>query len=299
LWPGSAQLEVWVGHEKRKLFWPSPAPASEKIAYRVVVDIGYDGTMDQMKDSNTALSEGEQGFSYVGSELDLFAAVHNWKSYWSSRIKPHIRGSVLEVGAGIGSNFPFLQSPAATSWCCLEPDGSLVSILEQNLADAGNPNAAAVVHGKLSDLDPARTFDSIVYIDVLEHIEDDRGELASAAAHLNPGGSIIVLSPAHQALYTPFDKAIGHFRRYNKQTLRAVSPAGLRLVILNYIDSAGLLLSTANRLFLRSSMPTKQQLALWDRRIIPISRFLDPCLQFSAGKSIIAVWEKLPYASQR
>ena len=63
----------------------------------------------------------------------------------------------------------------------------------------------------------------------LEHIEDDREGLKLAAAHLRPGGRTIVLSPAHQWLFTPFDAAIGHFRRYNRSMLRSISPPELRI----------------------------------------------------------------------
>src|ERR1039458_625005 len=107
-------------------------------------------------------------------------------------------------------------------------------------------------------------FDTIIYIDVLEHIDNDREELNQAASHLRPGGHLIVLSPAHQRLFSPFDAAIGHFRRYNRPMLRAISPAGLRLERMRYLDCAGLILSAANMLLLRQTMPTKARLRFWD-----------------------------------
>jgi hypothetical protein len=56
-------------------------------------------------------------------------------------------------------------------------------------------------------------FDSIIYIDVLEHIDADRDELERAANALQPGGFLVVLAPSHQWLYTALDKALGHYRR--------------------------------------------------------------------------------------
>ncbi|MDE3201696.1 MAG: hypothetical protein KGN79_12330 [Acidobacteriota bacterium] len=126
---------------------------------------------------------------------------------------------------------------------------------------------------------------------MLEHIEHDRDELERAASHLKPDGRVIVLSPAHQSLYTPFDKAIGHFRRYNRASLKAATPPSLVLEKLYYLDAAGLFLSAGNRLFLRSAMPTKQQLSFWDNWVIPISRIVDPLLLHAAGKTIIGVWQ--------
>jgi hypothetical protein len=127
---------------------------------------------------------------------------------------------------------------------------------------------------------------------VLEHIEDDRGEVARAAARLKPGGALIVLAPAHPLLFTPFDAAIGHLRRYTRASLRAVAPEALRLDHLAYLDAAGLLASVGNRVVLRKSMPKEWQILLWDRLGVPVSRMLDPLLGGRVGKSILAVWRK-------
>jgi SAM-dependent methyltransferase len=236
-------------------------------------------------------------FKYVGSELELFAVVRNWKSYWSRRIQPFVTGDVLEVGAGIGSNTPFLDAggndaAANGRWVCLEPDARLIARLTENLAGTTSGRRHEAVAGTLASLDASQTFDTIIYIDVLEHIENDREELENAASHLRAGGRIIVLAPAHQKLFSPFDAAIGHFRRYNRRTLQSICPTSLRLEKLIYLDSAGLVLSLANSLLLRQSMPTKAQLRIWDGWVVPASRFLDRCLFNLVGKSLVGVWRR-------
>ena len=230
-------------------------------------------------------------FRYVGSELELFAGARNWKSYWSSRVRPFITGDTLEVGAGIGANTPFLDRGGNRRWVCLEPDRLLTSQLTSNLARSTAHREYEVICGTVRSLE-AGQFDTIIYIDVLEHIEDDCGELAAAGALLRSGGRLIVLSPAHQRLFTPFDAAIGHVRRYDRSMLRSISPPELRLEQVWYLDSAGLALSAANRLFLHQSMPTKAQIAFWDRVVIPVSRVLDRCLWGSLGKTIVGVWRR-------
>jgi hypothetical protein len=228
----------------------------------------------------------------VGSELELFAAVHNWKSYWSSRIRPFIAGDVLEVGAGLGSNTPFLDPGGDGRWVCLETDSGLIAQLIANLGKAKSSRGHEAVCGTLQSLDESQRFDTIIYIDVLEHIENDCAELENAASRLRTSRRIIVLSPAHQWLFTPFDAAIGHFRRYNCPMLRIISPASLCVEQLAYLDSVGLLLSTANLLLLRQSMPTKAQLRFWDQCVVPISRFLDGCLFGYVGKSVVGIWRR-------
>jgi SAM-dependent methyltransferase len=231
-------------------------------------------------------------FKYVGSELDLFADARNWKEYWSRQIGPFLRGDVLEVGAGIGSNTRFLDPDGRTGrWVCLEPDPELHDLLVKNFAEKKPRRAYESVCGTLASLTDQQ-FDTIIYIDVLEHIENDREELRQAASHLRPGGHLIVLSPTHQRLFSPFDTAIGHFRRYDRPMLRRISPASLQLERMAYLDCAGMILSAANMLLLRQSMPVKAQLRFWDRWIVPVSRILDKLFLYSVGKTIIAVWRK-------
>jgi phospholipid N-methyltransferase len=231
-------------------------------------------------------------FTYVGSELDLFATVHNWKAYWTSQVRPFLHGDVLEVGAGIGSNTLLLdRGETSHRWVCLEPDPQLIDELQRKLQQSPNPQRYETITGTLASL-PGQFFDTIIYIDVLEHIEHDAVELIAAGENLRPGGNIIVLSPAHQSLFTPFDAAIGHFRRYNKKMVRAISPASLKLVRLRYLDFVGLSASTANRLLLQQSMPTAAQLHVWDTWMIPLSRLLDKITGYTMGKSIIAIWQK-------
>jgi hypothetical protein len=144
-------------------------------------------------------------------------------------------------------------------------------------------------------LEDQHDFDTLLYMDVIEHIEDDRGELSRAAEWLRPGGHLIILVPAHQWLYTPFDRAIGHFRRYTRTTLRRAGPAGLDLVRLIYLDSIGLLASLGNRMILNRSLPNPNQIALWDKVMVPLSKIVDPLIAYSFGKSVLGVWRK-PFA---
>ena len=101
-----------------------------------------------------------------------------------------------------------------------------------------------------------------------------------------------MLAPAHQGLYSPFDKAVGHCRRYSKRSLLAAAPATLRSVAAYYLDAVGMAASLANRFLLRRFMPTYEQLMFWDRVLVPASRVVDPILAHSVGKSVIAVWTR-------
>ena len=99
-----------------------------------------------------------------------------------------------------------------------------------------------------------------------------------------------MMSPAHQWLFSPFDRAIGHFRRYDRKGLQRLTPQGLTLRRLRYLDSGGLLASLVNRFLLRSSTPGVRQIRVWDQILVRLSRLLDPLLGYRVGKSICAVW---------
>ena len=190
----------------------------------------------------------------------------------------------------MGANSRALCSIKHVRWVCLEPDPAMAGSLTRDVGAGLLPRSCEVLAGTVGDLAPAECFDTILYADVLEHIEDDRRELSEAARHLAPGGALIVLSPAHQFLFSSFDAAIGHFRRYDRRTLSALAPPGLRLVRLRYLDAVGALTSLLNRLVLTQPLPTPAQLAFWDRCLVPVSRLLDPLLGYRVGRAILAVW---------
>jgi SAM-dependent methyltransferase len=231
-------------------------------------------------------------YVYVGTELDLFAGAINWKTYVRRQVSMYLGRQVLEVGAGHGGTTRVLCGKAPERWVCLEPDSSLADRLIASISAGELPDCCEPKIGTLADLDDGDRFDTILYMDVLEHIGDDHAEMAHAALHLRPGGHLVVLCPAHQWLFTPFDEAVGHYRRYTKQTLRAVGPDTLTLTRLVYLDSVGMMASLGNRLVLKQSMPSAGQIGVWDRLLVPISRVADPILGYSIGKSVLAVWTK-------
>ncbi len=233
-----------------------------------------------------------QGFDYAGSELELFQAALNWKNYFGRSVRPWLGARVLEVGAGIGGTTEVLCDGAAERWLCLEPDAAQCQRIRQRIDRGELPGCCVALAGTLAALDAGARFDTILYMDVLEHIEDDRGELARAAALLAPGGRLVVLAPAHPWLYTPFDAAIGHYRRYTRQSLLAAAPPALEVLGARYLDAVGTCLSAANRLLLRRSMPSAGNIRFWDRCVVPLSRWVDPLLRYSFGKSVLVVWRK-------
>ena len=140
---------------------------------------------------------------------------------------------ILEVGCGSGNVLRILHKLAA--------DRGQVEGLELSpqAADAARARTGlSVTNGYLSDLDPHAKYDLIAAFDVLEHIADEAQVLGQMQQRLLPGGRLILTVPAHQTLWSPFDIASGHERRYSMRTLsRALRASGFRVEYVTYFMS--------------------------------------------------------------
>ncbi len=231
--------------------------------------------------------------TYIGDELKLFANAVNWKRYYGSVIRGWFGPRVLEVGSGIGETTRHLCTGAHRQWLCLEPDSGFCDTIRDKVSGGQLGPCCSVFNGTTEDLlGGDLRFDTVLYIDVLEHIRDDRAELERAARLLDDGGRVIVVSPAHNFLFSPFDRAIGHYRRYDARGIREACPDALEIRRIAYLDSVGMLASLANRVLLSQSSPTMEQIRFWDGVMVPLSKVLDPLLLHRFGKSILAVMTK-------
>jgi len=232
-------------------------------------------------------------YKYLGQELTLFGKAVNWKSYLYDCIKPYLLGDVLEVGAGIGETTKALTKGMHERWVCLEPDMCFIALLKGKIENGYLPSYCEPLLGKMADLPQKKHYNTILYLDVMEHIEDDEREFAEALSRTKRGGYLVILSPAHQNLFSDFDRAVGHFRRYNQRMMKNFRCTNVELVCLRYLDSVGLGASLVNSMLLRRAMPSENQIFLWDKFMIPLSKMLDPILCHSVGRSILGVWKIL------
>jgi len=223
---------------------------------------------------------------YPGAELENFDKATIWRKYIFLLIKKFIKGSVLEVGAGIGSftkNYKNIPSQITLS----EVDNDNFAILKKKFRST-NFNFFNIITKNIN-----KKFDTIMYLNVLEHIKEDKEELINAFEKLNNNGHLIVLVPAHNKLYSKFDKAVGHFRRYETNFFKQLNIKNSKLIKLIYLDSIGFFLYYLNKVFFKEEVyPTKFKIFLWDKFFTPISYFLDKILMYKFGKNILYVIKK-------
>jgi SAM-dependent methyltransferase len=227
----------------------------------------------------------------AADDLERLGTAESFFNWVLDEFHPYLAGSVLEVGAGTGTitrklieRYPELRvtalEPAANVFGDLESFAAVtprVTALQQTLA-AGGPATTA-------------GYDAVLYLNVLEHIEDDEAELRLAAGALRPGGALLVFGPALSWLYSELDYKAGHYRRYSVQGLRRpVEAAGFEIVKADYFDVLGVLpYWLVYRLAGRTSISGT---SIWgyDRVIVPVSRLLQRLAPDRlAGKNVLLI----------
>ena len=128
-------------------------------------------------------------YVYVGTELDLFASAHHWKAYVRRQVSMYLGRRCSRSARAMAARRAFSAEAVPERWVCLEPDSSLADRLIASVSAGELPDCCEPKIGTLADLDDSDRFDTILYMDVLEHIADDRAELARAADHLRPDGT--------------------------------------------------------------------------------------------------------------
>ena len=223
---------------------------------------------------------------YPGAELDNFDKAVVWRKYIFLLIKKYIKGNVLEVGAGIGS-FTNNYKNIARDITLTEVDQKNLIKLKEKFKD-NNFTFSDKITKKI-----LKKFDTIMYLNVLEHIKQDNEEIKNAFEKLNQDGYLIILVPAHNKLYSNFDKAVGHYRRYEIEFFKSIKIKNSKLIKLIYLDSLGYFLYYLNKLFFKKEVyPSKLKIFIWDKIFTPISYFLDRILMYKFGKNILYIIKK-------
>ncbi len=227
--------------------------------------------------------------NYDGRELEAMSFARNYHKWILREFEPHLGNEVLEVGAGCGHFSSLLLRAGIPRLVAVEPSDNLFPLLESNLADS--PNATAV-HGDLSVLPSSLKghFDTVVYVNVLEHISDDHSELLRARELLKPGGMICVFVPALPGLFGTADVRMGHYRRYQKaQLLETVRNAGFTVTKCRYFDVLGILPWWLSFRILKKETLNPTQVSLYDRFAVPVTSRIERALNPPAGKNLLTV----------
>ena len=223
-------------------------------------------------------------------DLRQMAEATNYLAWQFGMVRPYIRGRVLEVGAGIGT-FTSRMAAVAEHVTALEPNRYCFDRLSQETA--GLPNVSrhelSVEEFHTSGAGD-RAFDTIVCMNVLEHIRDDAAVLREFRALIAPNGRLVLLVPAVPIAFGEIDRRLGHYRRYTKRSARALfAGSGWRGVHLRYFNVIGLLGWLWNTKVLVKQAQSDQQIRLFDRVVVPVLSRVESAMPIPAGQSLLAV----------
>lgn len=225
-------------------------------------------------------------FAATGRDPEDSGLQVRYKRYQHALIRPHCGETVLEVGAGTGEFASTFTGPKRYLVTDLDPD--CVDLMAQRFS--AHPEIEARQMDAEGSVDLDEPVDTVLAVNVLEHIEDDVDALRRLAAHVRPGGTVIMWVPGYQALYGDFDRAVGHHRRYTPTTLRAAfEGAALQPHSVRPVNMLG---GIAWWLAVRKGgvgEPNPRLVRLYDRFVVPVTRVTERFFTPPFGQSVLGV----------
>jgi len=227
--------------------------------------------------------------AYPTEYLDSLGELDSYNSWLVDSFAPFVRGNVLEVGAGTGTvSTRLAQLPSVTSITAIEPDPARWETLAATVAKTTSGCPITPVLGTI-DATTDR-FDTVVYCNSAEHIRDLIPELVAAGRRCAPDGQLVIFGPAHEALYCEIDRLSGHWRRFVTSRLnRDLRAAGYDVVHSQYLDPVGAVAYFAGGRLGGVSSLSPALLWVFERIVLPISRFVTPVTRRFMGKNVLAV----------
>lgn len=232
-----------------------------------------------------------QGFSYSGTELEAVGEAKNYYDWIIDSFAGRIGKRAVEAGAGIGTISDLvLQRAAPRELLLIEPDAGNARLLREHFQ---SDDRVLVHHGYLEELASSLKADSVIAVNVLEHIERDADFLRAAHEALVDAGYLLLLVPAVPAIFGSLDRAFDHFRRYTRSGLRKqLLDAGFEIETLRYLNILGVgAWFVSGRIFRRSTL-SRAQVRFYDRWVIPWLRAVERGFQTPIGQSLLAIARK-------
>ena len=223
--------------------------------------------------------------------LDVLASTPRFNEWMASVVAPYLGKRVLETGAGIG-NLSALLSRGRKEYTATDLDGEHVERLGVRFASNPRVRTRRLDAADAAGFEPLKgTVDSVVCLNVLEHVEDGRAGFRNLHDVLEPGGRAVVLVPRGMGLYGTLDEVLGHCRRYTPAELDArMREAGFEVERIFDFNRLTVIGWWVNGRLLRRRSFGRFQLAVFDRMVWLWKR-LERVLPWS-GVSLIAVGRK-------
>jgi SAM-dependent methyltransferase len=229
---------------------------------------------------------------YGRETLQTLSGFNQYSQWMYSRVRRHMGNRVMEIGCGIGNNLENLASSPDTEIILTDYRQDYLQELKDSYKQ--QDRLSFYLYDATTDASPelkAHAPDTIVMFNVLEHIQQDELALSNLFNLVQPGGRLIVLVPAFQALYCKIDENLEHFRRYSMKELQdKMARAGFQIVDSFYFNAVGAAGWFVAGKILRASQ-IKEGHVKGQKVMMPIARAVDG-LHLPIGLSVVCVGRK-------
>ena len=227
----------------------------------------------------------------AGAEtLQIMSAATRYNHWQYTRVAPYLGRRICEVGAGIGNMSSLILGGTPNLLVLTETDPYYRAALRRRFDGS---SSIAVEELTLPDHSAGDRFqryhlDTVVALNVIEHIAEDVEALRSIASMLRPGGHVVILVPAMPALFGSLDEELGHHRRYTRRSLsERIAAAGFQVKCSFYFNILGMLGWWVNARLRKVPRIPLAQLGYFEK-LVPVLRMED-YLPLPCGQSVIAI----------
>jgi SAM-dependent methyltransferase len=226
--------------------------------------------------------------------LDNLDEATNYAQWIFALMEPYLGERVLEVGAGHGT-FTEILARDGRSVVASEISVRCAKVLKERFS---NVESVEVIQGDIGVSASRGPFDTVILINVLEHIENDDDALRRLSAALRLGGWLVLWVPAFPALYSDFDRKVGHFRRYTLSGLEAqLRRTGFKVENIRYTNAVGAIAWWVVAHVLRRTPTRRASVRAFDRWAVPMVKWIESKLCPPFGQSIFVAASAQPDAS--
>ena len=229
---------------------------------------------------------------YTIADQKQMQAARNYFRWQSRMAEAGLGERVLEVGCGMGNFSDHLRDREQVIG--IDVDENCVARWKERFANRSH-YIGFLLNAESPEFRDLKRYaiDSIVCLNVLEHIENHELVLRQMWELLPPGGRVVLMVPAFESLYGEIDAKLGHYRRYTRTSLAAVAEsAGFGIRRLKYMNFIGFFGWWANAKIFKRSENSARQIAFFDSYVVPLQSRLEQWISPPVGQSLIATLEK-------
>lgn len=205
------------------------------------------------------------------------------------KISPYLKGNIIEIGSGIGNISNFLV-PLTKNIVLTDIENDYIECLQRKFA--GNSSVRVISHDISSGGIDGSPFDTIICVNVLEHIKNDDKALTSMHNMMDGESRLILLVPAFRVLYGTLDKRYGHHRRYNKSDLlKKLKHRNFIVEEIQYHNLIAVLGWFVNARVVKKRTMSRTQIKIFDK-LVPLLKRLEERLRVPFGLSLMVICKK-------